>query len=757
MNTFALLSRSTRLRKNVAKPRAVSDTRSRSSNLHLNQSVPPNDADRIASGSGSRKRKRGREGAEAAGIPSLSIKQKGGSHHANENGTQLPAEDQSHGGSTAIGSQAYDDTVEMGEDARRSILRSHKLKITKLLESNETLIQADDTLSRNRKRRAKESGLEKLRHKKQKLEVLPQPLTSFSQLRSRYALPNALLANLDSQGFTVPTEVQIGSLPLLLPVPTELDASGTNGESSKAHASKPACNLLTVAPTGSGKTLAFLIPMINSIMQGRRRDGTERTAHIIKRIRPGPLAVILAPTKELVRQIVNEGRKLALNTGIQVTAVQKSTRLYSEGASHRDADSAHSDDEDKADEANGVPRQQPATKSHIIVATPLAIINAATNNNDPNPDLSSVENLVLDEADVLLDPLFRDQTMRVWDACSNPSLRISLWSATMGSSIEELTVQTIKAKSLHAPLIRLVVGLKDSSIPNISHRLTYAASEQGKLMGIRQLLHSGSSIPLSASDTGKSANSENRKPARPPFLVFTQTIPRAIALHSELLYDIPASATANHTPRIAVLHSDLSDTARDQVMSRLRRGEIWVLITTDLLSRGVDFHGINAVINYDLPNSSAAYVHRVGRTGRAGRKGGVAVTFYGKDDLPYVKNVANVIAASERQKGEGSEDEEARRWLLESLPKVSKKDKQKLKVRGVESRRARKVTGPGGERRSTRSTISTKSGYERQLENRKKAAVTSTRQRKRVGGSHGDGDVFSDTPADEGEFSGFED
>ena len=62
-------------------------------------------------------------------------------------------------------------------------------------------------------------------------------------------------------------------------------------------------------------------------------------------------------------------------------------------------------------------------------------------------------------------------------------------------------------------------------------------------------------------------------------------------------------------------------------MSRFRKGEVWVLITTDLLARGVDFRGLNGVVNFDAPTSAAGYVHRVGRTGRAGRAGGVAVTF----------------------------------------------------------------------------------------------------------------------------------
>src|SRR5207247_11424519 len=102
-------------------------------------------------------------------------------------------------------------------------------------------------------------------------------------------------------------------------------------------------------------------------------------------------------------------------------------------------------------------------------------------------------------------------------------------------------------------LVRLVVGLKDSAVPNVSHKLVYAATEQGKLLGLRQLLHPTAST--SDSDTH----------LRPPFLVFTQTIPRAIALHSELMYDIPAEAGGSS--RIAVLHSGLSDSQRSDILT----------------------------------------------------------------------------------------------------------------------------------------------------------------------------------------------
>lgn len=80
-------------------------------------------------------------------------------------------------------------------------------------------------------------------------------------------------------------------------------------------------------------------------------------------------------------------------------------------------------------------------------------------------------------------------------------------------------------------------------------------------------------------------------------------------------------------------------------MQKFRLGEIWVLICTDLMSRGIDFKTVNAVLNFDFPTSLTAYIHRVGRCGRAGRAG-TATTYFTDADLPYVKTIANLMSKS---------------------------------------------------------------------------------------------------------------
>jgi ATP-dependent RNA helicase DDX52/ROK1 len=94
-----------------------------------------------------------------------------------------------------------------------------------------------------------------------------------------------------------------------------------------------------------------------------------------------------------------------------------------------------------------------------------------------------------------------------------------------------------------------------------------------------------------------------------------------------------------------VIHADRSAAQREAVVNGLRSGKIWVLITTELMARGIDFKGVSLVINYDMPQTTQSYIHRVGRTGRAGRAG-KAITFFTDADIEFVRPIANVIKAS---------------------------------------------------------------------------------------------------------------
>ena len=581
------------------------------------------------------------------------------------------------------------------EDQCKKILKSHKLKVSVLsdlpLRSNAQNIP-----------------------QKPFAQLFPQPMKSFEDLGPRFKASQRLIRNVADQGYTIPTEVQVGSIPLLL---GSDDDRGLGKIITRKRKARAAVDLLTVAPTGSGKTLAFLIPLIQNLLDERGAANSKHGASNDKRC---VKALVLAPTHELVEQTVNEVRKLLVGTGLRVSAMRKGTTVFQPSTLSTDME-----DDIKT-----------YVKSDILVSTPLVLLHAlSTDSSEDMQELPSITTLILDEADVLLDPLFREQTLAIWNVCISQSLQVSLWSATIGSSIESLTKSIIEHRRMRLGLssdnhftLRLIVGLKDSALPSISHRLVYTATEQGKLLAMRQMLHPSTNEPSST------------VPAlRPPFLVFTQTIQRARALHSELLYDIPVEAGGSS--RVAVLHSHLSETARSDTMASFRKGEIWLLITTDLLARGMDFRGVNGVVNYDIPNTSAAYVHRAGRTGRAGREGGVSATLYTNEDIPYVRNIANVVAASEKQYGKNNGESALPKWLLDALPTVSKKMKQDLKWKGVAARRPQTDSNSKDARRMR---ISTKSGFDRRVENRHKATIDSSTRASRVTHEVGDRIISDD-------------
>jgi ATP-dependent RNA helicase DDX52/ROK1 len=694
MDAFRLLTRSTKLKLHA---------RDEKSAHHL-PSEGPSERSEVKPLNG-KKRKRSREEAENGidDVPDLFSLSRTSARNGGKNGRP---EASSPALTRRLGSEIDGALPAVSEDERRRILTSHKIKIVNLTEYHKST--AETRISASKLKSKDVQGNRKAL--KGACRVLPQPLASFALLRTDYGVGRPLADNIAEQGYTMPTEVQLASIPLLLRPRTKLNESRTDQEVVP--------NLLTVAPTGSGKTLAFLVPLIEKL--SREHHGSDSVADQ-RRVS----ALIVAPTKELVSQIVNEGRKLTQRTGVRITAMRKGMIL------HHKSTSAPPEEEEGSSDSEGSPGGRDrglhtVVNSDILVTTPLLLVKAiASTQPFQGTPLSTITSLILDEADVLLDPLFRDQTLALWNACTNSLLHVSFWSATIGSNIEELVLSILQKRESglnlpsNIPLLRCVVGLKDSAVSTISHKLIYAATEPGKLLGLRQLLH-----PPPAVDGRRTT-----PPLRPPFLVFTQTIERAIALHSELLYDIPSEAGGSS--RIAVLHSDLSDSKRADVMTRFRKGQIWVLVTTDLLSRGVDFRGINGVVNYDIPTTSAAYVHRVGRTGRAGREGGVAVTFYTMEDVKYVKGIANVIAASEKggeKVGDGGSGIQP--WLLRALPDISKKDKQKLKARGVEVRRS--IKGDEDEKRvkaKRKAKISTKSGYERRLENNRKGAVQGSQRR----------------------------
>ncbi|KAI3402990.1 ROK1 [Candida oxycetoniae] len=281
-----------------------------------------------------------------------------------------------------------------------------------------------------------------------------------------------------------------------------------------------------------------------------------------------------------------------------------------------------------------------ASKYDIIVSTPLRLIDLVKANKI---NLSRVEQLVIDEADKLFDQGFAEQTDEILAHCTNTRIRKSMFSATIPSSVEEM------AHSIMKDPIRVIIGHKEAASNTIDQKLVFTGNEEGKLLAIRQMIQNGQ--------------------FKPPVIIFLQSITRAKALFHELVYD---------KLNVDVIHAERTPKQREEVIKRFKNGDIWVLITTDVLARGVDFRGVNMVINYDVPQSAQAYVHRIGRTGRAGRKG-EAVTFFTKEDDKAVKPIVNVMKQSGCEKG-------LSKWM-DDLGKLSKKEKKAIKTHEIERKR----------------------------------------------------------------------
>lgn len=242
----------------------------------------------------------------------------------------------------------------------------------------------------------------------------------------------------------------------------------------------------------------------------------------------------------------------------------------------------------------------------ILISTPFRVQFAIRRRK---LDLSKVEFLVLDESDKLFELGLVEQVDAVVKACSNPSIVRSLFSATLPDTVEEL------ARTIMHDAVRVIIGRKNSASESIKQKLIFVGSEEGKLLALRQSF----------------AESLN-----PPVLIFVQNKERAKELYDELKYD---------DVRADVIHADLSEIQRESAVDNFRSGKTWVLIATDVIARGMDFKGVNCVINYDFPDSAAAYIHRIGRSGRAGRRG-EAITLYTEADVPFLRNVSNVMTAS---------------------------------------------------------------------------------------------------------------
>ncbi|EDV19769.1 uncharacterized protein TRIADDRAFT_33010, partial [Trichoplax adhaerens] len=267
--------------------------------------------------------------------------------------------------------------------------------------------------------------------------------------------------------------------------------------------------------------------------------------------------MILSPTRELAKQIYQECNRIALGSGLKVYYLKKCNATSNNFG------------------------LQSSKRYDILIATPSRLIQCLSRNYSTvaSIDLSSVELLIFDEADKFFESgrsSFREQVGIIYNYCNNPKVRRALFSATLSFEVENWC-----RSHLDNPL-HVIVGRRNAAAETVSQELKFVGQEDGKLLALRDII---------------------RKDFDPPALVFVQDKERAKQLFQELIYD---------GINVEVIHSDRTQAQRDNVVKNFRLGKIWILIATELMSRGIDFKGVNLVINYDFPITGIAYIHRIG-------------------------------------------------------------------------------------------------------------------------------------------------
>ena len=291
----------------------------------------------------------------------------------------------------------------------------------------------------------------------------------------------------------------------------------------------------------------------------------------------GPHALVVTPTRELAAQIDDVVKVVCQKTGQRAVIVMGGAKFDKQiAALEKGCD--------------------------LLVATPGRLLDLMEHNH---VSLSGVEVLVLDEADRMLDMGFWPSVRRIMHALPERHQTL-LFSATIPPSIKS----TIDAM-LHEPAVVEISRVGETADTVEEHLCPVTQAQKPELL--RALLEAGGAA--------------GEKPER--VLVFCRTKHRV---------DDVSKMLKNAQVKVDVMHADRTQKERERALERFREGKVQVLVATDVMSRGIDVAGVDAVVNFDVPMDPEDYVHRIGRTGRAGATGH-AYTFVAPDEISPLREI----------------------------------------------------------------------------------------------------------------------
>ncbi|KAL8286356.1 hypothetical protein RQP46_004373 [Phenoliferia psychrophenolica] len=411
---------------------------------------------------------------------------------------------------------------------------------------------------------------------------IPLPLRSWKES----AIPQQLLDVIEEIGYNEPSPIQRQAIPIGL---QNRDQIG-------------------IAETGSGKTAAFVVPMLAYISRLPPLSDENRGR--------GPYALVLAPTRELAQQIESETNKFCKLLGYKCVSIVGGRAIEEQQFNMREG----------AEIVIATPgRLKDCIERHVLVLGQCTYVVMDEADRMVSLGFEDVINFILDalpvsnlkpDTEEAEDGTLMSMVINAAEGDDAGASTLALYRQTvMFSATMPAAVERLAKKYLRRPAI-VTIGVAGQAVDRVDQRVEFISSEEKKKARLIEILNTGGFDP--------------------PMIVFVNQKKGADVLMKDL-------QRAHWS--VTTLHSGKNQEQREAALNSIRAGECDILVATDLAGRGIDVPDVSLVVNFQMSNTIEAYVHRIGRTGRAG-KTGVAVTFLNDGDEELMYDLKTEIAKS---------------------------------------------------------------------------------------------------------------